>query len=343
MNDDAHDLRSLRRTVYALLILSTLVHVSARILTTESRDRRTPFFSANDRSRWSTISALVDHGTYAIDRVRQRPGWKTIDMVRHRGPEGQLHYYSSKPPLLVTLLAPQYWLIRTTTGLSFAEHPFAIARVMLIVTNLLPLAIYLLLLTAWVERNGETDFGRVLVVACGAWGTFLTPFANSLNNHLPAAICVLIATLCVWCIWQLEDPPGHLFGAGGLAAGFAAANELPALSFLVIVGCTLFWLAPRKTLLYFLPAVALVAVGFFGTNQIAHGSWRPPYCASRDGRKLVRLSRQLLDHRTSRCGFGRTVQAGLFVSRPDRPPWFFFPDADLDPERNRRIDVVDAR
>jgi hypothetical protein len=283
MTDDAYDLALFRRAVYGLLILSTLVHVSARILTVQSRDRHTPFLSANDRSRWSTVSALVDYRTYAIDQVRRRPGWASIDMVQHRGDDNRPHFYSSKPPLLATLLAPLYALIRAVTGLTLAEHPFAVARTMLLVINLLPLAGYLLLLTWWVERNGESDFGRVFVVACASWATFLTPFAITLNNHLPSAICVLISSLCLWKLWYSEAPSLGWFAVGGLAAGLAAANELPALAFLAAVSAAFFWLFPRQTLLAFVPAVAIVAAGFFATNYVAHDSWRPPYAHRGDG------------------------------------------------------------
>ncbi len=96
MTVDDLQLKSLRLAVYAVLIVSAFA-VTARICSARSRDGHTPFFSANDRSRWLMISALVDEGTYAIDGVLQRPGWKTIDMVRHAGRDGQLHYYSSKP------------------------------------------------------------------------------------------------------------------------------------------------------------------------------------------------------------------------------------------------------
>ena len=70
-----------------------------------------PTFGANDRSRWDTVRALVDHGTYAIGERESDPatggyrdtgivtedGWKTIDMVLH--PQRQ-KFCSSKPPLL---------------------------------------------------------------------------------------------------------------------------------------------------------------------------------------------------------------------------------------------------
>ena len=48
---------------------------------------------------------------YEIDDVieirdpnTRRRTWYTIDMVRHRGADGKQHYYSSKPPLLPTLV-----------------------------------------------------------------------------------------------------------------------------------------------------------------------------------------------------------------------------------------------
>jgi hypothetical protein len=277
MSEDATDRAALRHAVYALLILATLVQVTGRVLTARARDGHTPFFSANDRSRWSTISALVDFGGYEIDEVRRRPGWKSIDMVRHRGRDGNLHYYSSKPPLLSTLLAPLYWTIRATTGWTFADQPFAVARLMLLVTNVLPFALYLVLMTIWIERQSDSDFGRIFLVACACWGTLLTPFVATLNNHLPAAIGVLLSTLCLWRIWnQAEPQPGLMIGAG-LAAGFAATSELPALAFLLAVGAALAWHSPRQTLCYFLPAVLLVALAFFAVNYAAHGSLRPPY------------------------------------------------------------------
>ena len=72
---------------------------------------RRPFLSGNDRSRWCTVRALVEPemrvegAPYAIDKVIQQPNWDTIDMVKHDG-----HLYSSKPPLLPTLVAGEYWL-----------------------------------------------------------------------------------------------------------------------------------------------------------------------------------------------------------------------------------------
>src|SRR5688572_28286368 len=58
--------------------------------------RQRPFLSGNDRSRWLTIRALVERGTFALDDVLlDRHVWNTIDMVKHRGPDGEMHLYSS--------------------------------------------------------------------------------------------------------------------------------------------------------------------------------------------------------------------------------------------------------
>src|SRR6056297_1264255 len=109
MSEDVATRRQ-RRSIYTLLIVIATVLAAGQIATVSSREGDTAFLSANDRSRWCTIAALVEDGTYAIDRLieirdeRGRRPWYTIDLVRHRGPDGELHYYSSKPPLLPTMV-----------------------------------------------------------------------------------------------------------------------------------------------------------------------------------------------------------------------------------------------
>ncbi|MCA9151745.1 MAG: hypothetical protein KDA92_20720, partial [Planctomycetales bacterium] len=281
MDDDNLDTRLLRHAIYVVLIVIALANAVGHIGSIRAADRRTPFLSANDRSRWSTISALVDYGTYEIDQVRRRPGWKSIDMVRHTGRDGKKHYYSSKPTLFPTMLAGQYAVIKAVTGANLESDTFGVARVILVITNVLPFAAFLWLMTCWVERHGETDFGRIFVVAAACFGTLLSPFVLTLNNHLPAAICAFLTMLGVLRIWEDEEAPGWVFAGTGLAAAFTAANELPALSLLVLTTCALLWLQPRRTCIFYLPAVALVAIPFFVTTYIAHGSLRPPY-AHRD-------------------------------------------------------------
>jgi hypothetical protein len=230
--------------------------------------------------------------------------WKSIDMVRHRGPDGKEHYYSSKPTLLPTLLAGEYWLVTKATGATLGDQPFLVMRLMLVVTNVLPMLIYFVLLWRLIDRLTTNRLAALYTMAAATWGTFLTTFAVTINNHTVAAISVLLATLLMLHVWLAQPvrgaaangpgdsgqpvPPGPLqtwwcFAGAGLFAAFAAANELPALSLLACVTLAAFWASWRYALMAFVPAVALVAAGFFGTNYLAHGTVVPAYAHRSDG------------------------------------------------------------
>src|SRR3990170_8591045 len=157
----------LRWGIYLVLIAIATGNMTGRLLAVNSVDKaaleksrggeevlQRPFLSANDRSRWMTIRALVEHGTYEIDAIVGQPTWDTIDMVQHRGRDGKLHLYSSKPPLLATLLAGEYWLIHRLTGAPLRDHPYEIGRLLLVTINILPLVLMYVLLARLVERFG---------------------------------------------------------------------------------------------------------------------------------------------------------------------------------------------
>ena len=202
----------------------------------------------------------------------QEPNWDTIDMVKHGG-----HLYSSKPPLLPTLMAAVYWPIYRLSGASLGTHPYEIGRIMLVVFNLLPLLAYFLLLAGLGERFGTTDWGRLFTFAAATFGTLLTTFAVAINNHLPAAVCTAAAIYAAIGVvfdgqWRLRH-----FILAGLFGSLAAACEFPAAALLAVLGAVLLWKDWRATLCGFLPAVIVVAAAFFGTNWIAHGSLKPAY------------------------------------------------------------------
>ncbi len=236
-----------------------------------------PFLSANDRSRWLTIRSLVELGTYEIDSILSEPTWDTIDMVQHRGKDGEPHLYSSKPPLLATLMAGEYWLIHRFTGATLGDRPYEIGRLMLLTFNILPLMLMYVLVARLVERFGATDWGRIFVMAVATLATFLNTFAIVLNNHIIAAVSAAIVLDALVRIMCDGERRWSWFAIAGFAAAFTAANELPAAAFLALVGLMLIWRAPRQTILAFTPAALLVAAAFFATNWIAHESFRPPY------------------------------------------------------------------
>jgi len=275
----------LRRAIYAVLIAIAAATMLGRVARVDSPDLKspTPFLSANDRSRWATIRALGDEGTYAIDNIvfdqqgRRVRGWHSIDMVRHRGTDGKEHYYSSKPTLLTTLLAGEYWLIKQATGATLAEQPHYVAKLMLILTNVLPLAAGLWLLARAIDGLGSSDWGRIFAVAAACFATFVTTFAVTLNNHTIAALSLIVGLATALPILNGDCSAFWRFAVSGLALGFLAANELPALSFLVFAGAALVWKSPLKTVGAYVPAALLVGAAAIGTNYLAHGDWRTAY------------------------------------------------------------------
>jgi hypothetical protein len=308
----------LRRLVYTLLIVVAAASAAGRVLSTErvyephlapppgvendaryqawpaTAPRVVPTFGSNDRSRWDTVRALVDEGTFAIGYhdpslispdnpegitgIASEDGWRTIDKVLH--PE-RLEFLSSKPPLLTVLMAGQYWVLKHTLGWSITEQTNEVVRAGLLTFNVLPFALYLWLLSRLAEWFGATDWGRLYVVAAAAFGTLLTPFLITFNNHTPAAVAALVAlyaALRAGFPWQGEARPsaGWLV-LSGLAAGFLANCELPGLAFVALLGLVLLVRAPGRTLLCFAPPVLLFIALYFLLNYFATGQFLPVY------------------------------------------------------------------
>lgn len=309
------DLSAVRRTVYGVIITLAAGVLAGRILAVarladpslykpadaqaddqrgawpKARPEPMPTHGDNDRSRWGTIRALVDDGTYAIGKreksdeegktykdsgIITQDGWKTIDKVLH--PERQ-EFYSSKPPLLPTILAGEYWLLKQAFGWSITgpEERWFVVRTILLTVNWLPLILYWVLLSKLVESYGTTDWGRMYVLGAACFGTFLTTFANTLNNHTVATWSVLFALYPALRVFVDGRREPWLFLVSGLFAGFAATSELPALSFTAMLLGILFLQAPVRTLLLALPAALVPAAAFFWTNYLALGTWELAY------------------------------------------------------------------
>lgn len=279
---------SLRRGVYLILAAIALGGMLGRILAVNAVDRieidkarlrdgkplmQRPFLSGNDRSRWATVRALVELGTYQIDEIVVQPNWDTIDMVKL--PNG--HLYSSKPPLFPTLMAGEYWVIHKLTGKTLGTHPYEIGRFMLVTINVLPMLLYFAVLARWIERYGTSDWGRIYAFAAAALGTFLTTFVIVINNHIIAAVAIAVATDAVLRIWIEGETRARWFWIAGLSAAFAAASELPALSFTALAGAALLWKSPKGALLGFLPGALVVLAAALGTNYAALGTIEPAY------------------------------------------------------------------
>ena len=244
-------------------------------------------FSVNDRSRWLTIRALVDTGTYAIGRrypledgtYRDRglvtePGWDTVDMVMHPNTG---RFYSTKPPLLTTVLAGEYWVLQRAFGWQIVHDRAAVTATILLSINWLPFVVYLLLFARLVERLGTTAWGRLFVFATCAFGTFVSGFLVTLNNHTVAAAGALFAIYECLVIHLDGDRRWWRFLLAGLAVGWTACNELPAFALAAGVMLWLMWSSPRLTLLVALPAMLVPVAGYLYTQYAELGSIVPTY------------------------------------------------------------------
>ncbi len=318
------DPASLRRCVYVLLIVAAVAGLAGRIIgvgrvyepwlsrtpgKTEQEDPRgnwpatrpepSPTHGDNDRSRWDTVRALVENHTYAIghrdgiDPDTNKPidrgivtedGWRTIDKVLNP----QTHdFYSSKPPLLPTLVAGEYWLLhRAGWSITDERHRWDVVPAILLTLNALPWAVSLWLLARLAERHGGTDWGRLFVLTAACFGTFVTTFSVTLNNHTVAAWSAMAALYAAMRIWSPQgdglqpagaQAPFYLYPVAGFFAAFTACNELPAAAFAVALFLMLLWESPRRTLTGFLPAALLPVAAFFLTNYLAIGELNPAY------------------------------------------------------------------
>lgn len=276
-----------------------------------------PTFGSNDRSRWATVRSLVDHGTFVIGHrdpavyrasavlplgqldciqamalaqagylarvgsstgIIFEDGYESVDKVLH--PE-KLEFYSSKPPLLATMIAGLYWLLHALLGWTMSDSPNAVVRTILILVNVVPFALYLRVLSGWLERWAAEPWARLLVFASAAFATLVTPFLITLNNHTVGTFAVFFALHALVRIWEIRHaglaPSAGWFILGGLCASLAVAMELPALAFAVcLLGLLLLWY-PLRTVLLVTPLAIVVATAFFWTNHLAVGQWRPAY------------------------------------------------------------------
>lgn len=268
---------------HRILLFSALLFFVLRVFFVQSEKGDFPFQSANDRSRWCTVRALVDHGTFAIDDVIKTPGWNTIDKVYHRDQDGALHYYSSKPPLLSAIVAGLYFVIQAITGWTLEQKPFHVVRTIVIIFNGFWLWVLWSGIQATAVRFCKTSWGSMFVVAVAAWGTHLTSFAVTFNNHLPAAASIAVANYLFWKLLCEETSPGWQFAACGLTAGFGFANELPALGFLIGIFLPLALTVSWQRVGWFLGGASFVLVASLIANYAAHDTWALPYFFRKPG------------------------------------------------------------
>jgi hypothetical protein len=257
----------------------------------DKRPDPVPMFSSNDKSRWATVRALVHDKTYVIGKrtypdpnnlkvykdegIVTDKGYASTDVVLN--PDTH-EFYSSKPPLMATIAAGEYWVLHRAFGWDIVNDRWLVIPTIVLTWNVIPFALYLVLLGRLIDSIGKTDFGKLLAFVTAAIGTFLTTFSGTLNNHTPAAFCILFASYpLLKAIIENRDMTPLGYACCGFFASFAATFELPALAFVAALGLPLLVAHTRSTLLFFLPAALVPIIALYGCNYIALGTIDPVY------------------------------------------------------------------
>ena len=248
-----------------LIILVGMSLATSRLLSTG------PLNSANDRSRWCTVWSLGEKGTYQIDEARQKPGWNTIDLVKH-----EEHFYSTKPPLLPWMVTQLYKGLKLATGWTLDTHLLSVTRILLFLINIVPMTVALMLWRQMLEEKVRDPFAQLFAMALLSGGTLLSPFLSVFNNHTVAATSIMIA---IWAIDRIHREVNGKweFALAGIAFGFGVCNELPSAALVGLVFLLLWSQVPRSMWALMVVAFCIPIAMFFWTNYEASGGLRPFY------------------------------------------------------------------
>ncbi|WP_206108008.1 hypothetical protein [Paludisphaera soli] len=223
------------------------------------------------------------------------------------------HYYSSKPALLPTLIAGLLYPARMISGVpldrvalqqreprwSQVPDPDRPGRVMgvlttpdqpvkwpvyifyfkpvLILLNIVPFWGFLVLFGRILDRRAKTDWAWAYCLFAAAFGTYLLPYTQTLNNHTIAAFAAFFALDQFLKIWDGGSVGAGRFALLGLLAGFTATNELPALAFAGLLGLALLSRFPAKALAWYAPFAAAPLLALVACQYAAFGEFKLAY------------------------------------------------------------------
>ncbi len=272
------------------------------------KERPDPFptFSSNDRSRWAAVRALVEKKTFVVGKrekvdrdalgsvigmagavadksyrdtgIAFEDGYKSVDFAKN--PQTG-EFYSTKPPLFTMIVAGEYWLLHKSLGWSLEKRQdrWPIVCTILITFNVIPFIVVLILLANLLEEYGKSDWGRLFVFAAACFGTFLTTFAVTLNNHTPTACCAMIAIYPLLNGRSIDaSRPFSIFEmlVCGFFAGLAACFDLPAAVLTALIAIVILFRDIRG-LIWFVLAAAIPIGALLYINHATFDSVIPVY------------------------------------------------------------------
>jgi len=225
--------------------------------------------NTNVGSRYATVEALVNWGTYNIDKTRYV---NTIDKVKLNG-----HFLSSKPPLLPTSTAGAYWLYRQATGKDIRTQEKSVVffcnLTMVGFPHILLLVFFFRFLTMIIKKPEA-----IVAAMAGICFCYLgMGYAIELNNHSVVAAVAFIAFYYSYRIRNDVDVKTRHWIIAGLLAGCLPGLDVPSTFISGCLGLYLLTHDRKKTLTLFLPAMIPGIAAHFIMTYIASGSVIPVY------------------------------------------------------------------
>ena len=143
--------------------------------------------NANSVSRAAMVAAIVEQGTFSIDRFALLTGDKAVVNG---------HAYSEKPPLPALLVVPFHWILSRTGAIapSTSDHINAdLLRLGGSLCGSLPFTIILLI--CWCRLQETNNGQKGWYVPVTFFGSFLFVYSGSFYGHLIGAMFILLALL----------------------------------------------------------------------------------------------------------------------------------------------------
>ena len=226
----------------------------------------------NDRSRLATVESLVEHGTYRID---DSPFKKTVDRVPLDG-----HFIPTKPPVLSTAMAGEYWLLRHTLGLELGDKTQMryVVRILCLSFVGVPFIFSCVLLRSMLHWYIEASWARLVTIFAACFATLAAGFSITINNHVPAAALLMSGFYLAVGLGNAKLKPTPIrFVLAGLVTGLLPTVDLPGMFFSILCWVYLVWKFPKKTLVWFSIGAVPPLLVHFCLNHAASGSLLPVY------------------------------------------------------------------
>ena len=228
--------------------------------------------SGNEASRFATVQAVAEQHTFAIERTN----FRTVDNLFFDG-----HLYSDKPPLLSWSVGMLLRPVLSLTGWNFADnYHLLVYLVDLFAGGGVNVLIFWWLFNQFRRVRGGPVEAKFLLALGSVLGSWLLSYSVVLNNHTPAALCVLGIFVA---LWKYTRRPS--FAAAALAAlgcGALGALEIPGgvLFSLALVPALMIAAPPERRQEHVLAALCVVlgsALGVFVLNYVAYRRVLPLY------------------------------------------------------------------